>query len=240
MKKILLVSGCSWGDKDFQSLYHLDKDCSWPKWCDLLAEKLDMQLVNLCKMGAGNEYIFSSLIDYITTHDTSNIGLVLAAWSQCQRRDFAEKGKWNNHRIDKEGDILYWVEKSLRYMLSFKILCEKYNLNYKQFQMIQLYKDILEGLRAGEKEIIEGTYDKEYRHQVVENKVETYDKIIKILMDFEPQTDKNFIGWPFDDTIGGFSFNNFLEEHEKISDIDRHPNRKGQVKVMEMIYDRLG
>tara|TARA_B100000085_G_scaffold60423_1_gene53199 strand:- start:1005 stop:1745 length:741 start_codon:yes stop_codon:yes gene_type:complete len=240
MKKILLVSGCSWGDKNFQSLYHQDMDCSWPKWCDLLAEKLDMQLVNLCKMGAGNEYIYSSLFDYITTNDTKNIGLVLAAWSQCQRRDFAKDDKWTNYRIDTTGDVLYWIKKSLRYMKSFELLCENYNLNYKHFQMIQLYKDIMSGLRPGEWEILKGTYDKKHRHQVVENKEETYQKIIKILMNFEPLTDKNFIGWPIDEKIGGFSFNNFLEEWDKISDIDRHPNEKGQIKIMELLYDRLG
>ena len=194
MKKILLVSGCSWGDKDFESVFHRDMNCNWPKWCDLLAEKLDMQLVNLCKSGAGNEYIYSSLFDYITTHDTKNIGLVLAAWSQCQRRDFEKDNIWYNHRIDNPGDVLYWTKKSLRYMKSFELLCENYNLNYKHFQMVMLYKDVLEGLRPGDVEIMDGTFDMEYRHEIEENPPLAYERIIKILLNFESQMSKNFIG----------------------------------------------
>lgn len=240
MKKILLVSGCSWGDKDFQSFYHADMDCSWPKWCDLIAEKYDMEIVNLCKSGAGNEYIFSSLFDYITTHDTKNIGLVLAAWSQCQRRDFAKKGNWTNHRIDKEGDIFYWVEKSLRYMVNFKFLCEKYNLEYKQFQMIQLYKDILEGLRPSEFEILNGTYDKDYRIKIVDQPKKSLHKIFKIIFKYDDLLGKNFIGWPIAEEIGGFALNNRLKDDDKLSEIDRHPNAKGQNKLMEILYDWLG
>ena len=54
MRKILLVSGCSNTDKDFYSELHPDMDCSWPKWPELLAKKLDMDCVNLAKSGAGN------------------------------------------------------------------------------------------------------------------------------------------------------------------------------------------
>ena len=32
-------------------------DCDWPKWPERLAEKLGMECVNLCKCGAGQEYI---------------------------------------------------------------------------------------------------------------------------------------------------------------------------------------
>ena len=89
MKKILLVSGCSYTTHNFISVMHPDLDgLSWPKWPELLANKLDMECVNLAYSGAGNEFIYSSLFDYITTNDTSNIGLVIAAWSQNQRKDF--------------------------------------------------------------------------------------------------------------------------------------------------------
>ena len=243
MKKILLVSGCSWGDKEWLSNYHVDMNCSWPRWCDLLAEKLDMQLVNLCKSGAGNEYIYTSLFDYITTHDTKNIGLVLAAWSQCQRRDFTMNeyigDRWYNHRIDVVGDIYYWTKKSLRYFKSYELLCEKYNLNYKHFSMIQLYKDLVEGLRPSELDIKQGM-SPDVRKKYVKQPNKTNKKLIKILLDFESLLSNNYIGWPIDTKVGGYSFNDFLDEDDKISDVDRHPNEKGQIKIMELIYDRLG
>jgi hypothetical protein len=50
----------------------------------------------------------------------------------------------------------------------------------------------------------------------------------------------NFIGWPIEDGLGGFNINQFLNDELKISEIDRHPNKEGQKKIMEIIYERLG
>ena len=115
MRKILLVSGCSNTDKDFYSELHPDMDCSWPKWPELLAKKLDMDCVNLAKSGAGNEYIYRSLLNYITRNDTSNIGLVIPAWSQCNRKDYQEGnlGRYTNARVDPNGDVFSWARRSL-------------------------------------------------------------------------------------------------------------------------------
>jgi len=42
MKKILLVSGDSFSDKNFSTMIHPELDTSWPKWPELLADKLNM------------------------------------------------------------------------------------------------------------------------------------------------------------------------------------------------------
>ena len=83
MKKILLVSGCSFTTRNYQSHHHPEIDfTSYDKWPEMLAEKLNMQCVNLAKSGAGNEFISNTIIDYIETTDKSKIGLVIPAWSQ--------------------------------------------------------------------------------------------------------------------------------------------------------------
>ena len=92
MKKILLVSGCSNTEKDFYSDIHTELDCSWPKWPEILAKKLDMDCINLAKSGMGNEYIYTTLLRYITTNDRDKIGLVIPAWTQNQRKDYQQKG----------------------------------------------------------------------------------------------------------------------------------------------------
>ena len=38
--------------------------------------------------GAGQEYIYSKIIDELQTIDHSKIGLVIAAWSTAPRRDY--------------------------------------------------------------------------------------------------------------------------------------------------------
>src|SRR6056300_763518 len=100
MKKTLLVSGDSYTDQDWLSEFHPELDTSWPKWPEILAKKLNMNCVNLGKAGAGNEYIYSSLLDYISNPSISNdsIGLVIAGWSQIQRKDYQQgrAGRWTN------------------------------------------------------------------------------------------------------------------------------------------------
>ena len=104
MKK-LIVSGCSWGDEYFFSQFHPDMDCDWLKWPTLLANKLNMEVINLCKCGAGQEYIYSSISDYIQKTRKEDIGLVIAAWSTSPRRCYQIQNKWSNDRKDTRGDI---------------------------------------------------------------------------------------------------------------------------------------
>ena len=70
MKKILIVSGDSFSDKHFQTMIHPELDTSWPKWPEMLAEKLDMDCINLGRCGAGNDYIYETLVAVSYTHLT--------------------------------------------------------------------------------------------------------------------------------------------------------------------------
>ena len=241
MRKILLVSGCSYTQHNFISVMHPELDCSaWPKWPELLAEKLNMDCVNLAMSGAGNEYIYSRLLDYITQNDTSNIGLVMAAWTQHQRKDFTNKhAQWTNIRIDPHGDVFGWMHKSLRYYLSFKILCEHYKLPYAHFQMLHPFKDVLDGLKPGEIEIKNGLYDKDFRFEFDGDLKESKERLCRIIMDYDKLLDKNFLGWPMVSQLGGWYMNDSLKDY-KISELDRHPNSEGQKLIMEKLYDRLG
>ena len=162
MKKILLVAGCSYSNEKFNSVHHPDLDVSWPKWPQLLAEKLDMQLINLSESGAGQEYIYSNIIDRLQTIEHSKIGLVIAAWSTAPRRDYQteslylknkkwtydkndmiQKIKWTNDMYDSKGCMHYWIDRSLRYYYSLQMICENLKLPYRQFQMIDLFKGYL-------------------------------------------------------------------------------------------------
>jgi hypothetical protein len=59
-------------------------------------------------------------------------------------------------------------------------------------------------------------------------------------MKYDNLLGENFIGWPIAEEIGGFSLNNELNDDDKLSEVDRHPNARGQIKLMEKLYDRLG
>ena len=252
MKKTLLVSGDSYTDQDWLSEFHPELDTSWPKWPEILAKKLNMNCVNLGKAGAGNEYNYSSLLDYISNPLISkdSIGLVIAGWSQIQRKDYqqGQYGRWTNLRNDPHGDAFSLANKSLKFYLSFQYLCEKFNLNYYQVQMINFHSDLLGGLKYGHgmiydnpslnNKVIEYQYDKEKDEKRVLKCILSYDKKIN--------TDK-FIGWPIAWELGGFTLCSQAtpifdrnDKSVKVSDLDDHPNAKGQLKIAEYIHDRLG
>ena len=255
MKKILLVSGDSFSDKDFQTHIHPELDTSWPKWPELLAKKLDMECVNIAASGAGNDYIYEALLDTIQNIDKDRIGLVIAAWSQCQRRSWQESKKlvWNNSRVDVKGDVFYWVKRTMRYWYSFQVLCERYNLQYKQFQMISLFFGWLNGLFQNDHEVHKNRLNPDpnfvERHIYPGDKKKDLMTLSNMILDYEKHINtKNFIGWPTIGPLAGFhieekvfkKLNGDAIEGMTISKEDAHPTKLGQEKLTEFIYDRLG
>ena len=251
MKKILLVSGCSNTEKDFYSNVHPDLDCTWPKWPELLAKKLDMEPVNLAKSGMGNEYIYTTLLRYITTTDRDKIGLVIPAWTQNQRKDYQLKDSWFNARIDPNGDVLSWMRRTLDNYLSFQILCERYNLPYMQVQMLSPYIDWLNGLMPAEGD---PKYFIGFRHKYPGNKEKDNKRLIEMIANYDNLINqKKFLGWPLSHEYGGYSLQKKLigirskktgvfkpvNLDTMISNLDHHPNAKGHEKIAEFIYERL-
>ena len=247
MKKILLASGCSNTTEILISDYHPDLVTNWPKWPELLAKKLDMDYINLGHSGAGNEFIYRTLLNYISTNDISNIGLVVPAWSQCQRKDYqtSKFSNWTNERIDPHGDIFSWMRRSLDNMLSFQIMCERYNLPYIQVAMLDLYKDWLHGLRPTGFQIAAGKYPANYTHKYPgTNKEKDNETIVRIINEYEKVINhKKFLGWPLSPELGGFSLQKKLISMNLgtiISNLDNHPNKKGQEVIAEYIHDWMG
>ena len=261
MRKLLIVSGDSFTDRIFRSSAHPLLDCSWPKWPEILAEKLNMRAINLARAGQGNEYIYSTLQDFILrVKDKDKIGLVIAPWSECHRKDYQvgnlfvppwhHRGRWHEQRVDPNGDLHSWVRKSLRLYMSFEMMCERYNLPYLQWQMIPLYLSFIRGLPPTEQEIVfEGkTMDDTLTYPG--NKVKDLEDIIKMFLEYEDILNiEKFMGWPTVEKLGGWSMNRAVlgygpEDQTKlglvISEYDSHPNKKGQEKIAEYIYDRFG
>ena len=249
MKKILLVSGCSFTDPNMVSVPHPDLDTSWPKWPELVAKELDMDCVNLADSGAGNEKIYSSISDYLTqpyavrkgmTYHKPDIGLVVAAWSQGHRRDWSEKryvtkeekrDQWSNMLNDDKGDLYYWLLKSVRYQYAYQNLCKQLKLPYVQFQMISLWRAYVH-FKIDE-------LGKDRQHW------ETEMKECLAATGYNELMNTNFLGWP-GDVISNTYFNekswtlkDCLSAKHKISKQDRHPNKQGHEKLAEEFLKHL-
>ena len=244
MKKTLLVGGDSWCDV---SQYHELKNV-FPLWYDYIAEKLDMNVVSLGRGGAGNEFICSTLIDYMNTHGTDHIGMVMASWSECQRGDWETQDlelnraytyEWGSRRKVVDGQLYGFIKKSLRWFYIFQSICENRNIPYKQFQMIPLYYNYIWNYKTFPYNEIPNTIIKTANFMFEQPE---YDLINK----------DNFIGWPVVQELpGGYHIAkktvhpHSLDGHTKcdlryvMSENDSHPNEIGHKLVAEFIYENL-
>ena len=252
--KYLIVSGDSNADPDFDSISHPDWDFTYPKWPELLGEKLGMKVINVARSGQGNEYIYTTLRnEIIKIKDKSEIGLVIAAWTQSPRKDYkylkqdsesglTDKRKgWKALRINTHGNLPYWVEKSLGHYLDFQILCERYNLPYVQFQMIELFEHYLEGILPDQNAIFYGA-DPNIRDKYPGNQKQDRKIILESIIKYEDKLDTSkFIGWPPIEKLGGFRFKDKLDlwsnihSPNRVSEFDNHPNRPGHIAICDTI-----
>jgi len=204
MKKKLLIGGDSFSDQRCSS-YRKSNIITWPI---LLAEKMGMDLVCVAQSGAGNEQIYSSILDWICENGTDNIGMVIAGWSKAERLDYElthhskrsgpatvnntkctyDGSYWHNARVAPRGEIHGWIKKSIRNFYSLQLLCEFHNIPYKQFQMISLFTD----------------YISEYYHQDFKDKRIDCINALTQSNQYEWINKENFIGWPIYDENKGF------------------------------------
>ncbi len=104
---------------------------------------------------------------------------------------------------------------------------EQTKLPYLHFQMISLYRGHLWDLLK--KPSVPQEY-KKLKHLTLE-----------ILKNTKYKFNDKYLNWPTDEELGGHTVEfSVLKEEHKISELDRHPNAKGQVKIAEYVYDKLG
>lgn len=232
MRKKLIVSGCSFTTERFNSLFHPAMNCNWPKWPALLGDMLDMDVINLGQSGSGNEFIFSSLMDTLITTDKEEIGLVIAAWSQCLRRDWQVNNRWTNVIIADKGDLNYHINKSMRYFYMFQTYCLSRDIPYKQLQMIEFVR---KGVNTSSV-LKERLDDEEMAPSYI--KKSPYYKLID---------SSRFIGYPMKSEIGGFNIQDRLTDNRspeldsvfRLSEVDAHPSKIGHEMIAEFVYENL-
>ncbi len=260
--KYLIVSGDSNTDPYFDSISHPDMDFSYKKWPELLAEKLGMKVINVARSAQGNEFTYSTIRDEIVKiEDKSQIGLVIAAWSQAMRLDYRQipndyskhinlpttknyhLSPWRSVRINTHGNLPGWVQKSLGHYLDFQILCERYNLPYVQFQMIELFENYLDGPRPSQTEVHFGA-DPDVQSKYPGDAIKDKKIILKFILEYEKKLDTSkFMGWPPVKKLGGWRFKDQLDiwsdrnrnSPRRVSPFDNHPNKYGHIAICDKI-----
>ena len=254
--KTLIVSGCSytWGVFVDGSLSQ-QKNLAWP---ELLAKKLEMKCLNLGLCGAGNEYIYSSILDEIIKQ--KDIGLVIPMWSESQRLDYQDgQGRWQGMHLhfarqtgteliepwknkatdwlveEGYGDLEKLMERTIRYYYTFQKVMESSGFPYVQLQ--------------GTYHFPIGTYLAWNMAMKVPIGTNSLSKILFKSEYLDLIDDTRFIGWPIAKRLGGFSWDSYLDklDPERVKfRIDRdhgkkdsHPNEEGHELMADLLYREI-
>ena len=233
-RKKLIAIGCSYTKMSRKKSLAAIGNRHWPEY---LAEKLDMNCVNLGAAGQGNEYILSKLIDTVLSE--KNIGLVVLMWSEWIRQDFQDPANgwyfFHPHK-DKSRKERYPIDlKSRNSILQYN---DPYNLTMKSlryFLMSQmLLKDIPYLMIQGTNPL-QNMNEKTAFKLVIAAMVES-----KIFNEINPD---QFIGWPILKQIGGYTINDMLDKIDpernqlRFSVEDTHPNAEGHKIMAQEIYN---
>jgi hypothetical protein len=258
-RKKLIAIGCSFTEHYLSSITTPDFDYNFPRWPQHLADKLDMECVNLGQCGSGNKQILSKIINTVLTE--KNIGIVVVMWSQFQRLDFEYSStEWMQINLDLDIDQtkIDWdykqknfkelhnphsaIQDALRtFILAEKLLKDIPHLYIQGPDAVSFYST---------KKLLTDDNYRESKQKRVDTGTFLYPTfIIKLffLSSYFDYVEKNlsekFIGWPIMQELGGYSVTNILDKLDpertqlRISKEDIHPNAEGHKIIAQEIYN---
>ena len=239
-RKKLIAIGCSFTEHYLNNPMSPDFDHNFPRWPQHLADKLDMECVNLGRCGAGNQQISSKLIDTVLSE--KNIGLVVLMWSEWIRQDFQDPANgwysFHPHRDNSETEKYPIDSKSRNSILQYNNTYDVTMKSLRHFLIAQmLLKDIPYLMIQGTKVMLKTDKRVSPRFQTSPSATMINSKI------FDEIDEKKFIGWPILKQIGGYTVIDILDKVDperkqlRISDEDSHPNAEGHKIIAQEIYN---
>jgi hypothetical protein len=245
MKKKLLAGGCSYTNRPHRKTPDI---IFWPEF---VAEDLNLEGINIGRSGAGNDFIFNSIVRGITESD--DIELVVVLWTQIFRLDCWNFQK-NTMNIlvdgcrDAPNGLTNGIHQTFISDVS-KIFLEKLDDHYWLDQYIINYFLNITTLRnlcnkLGIKLIMAQAQEFEPYHRIYRDLLDT-EHFFKQFMNqlaWHSENSKNFIGWPILRELGGYALQqhgkDIYKSENRISDNDWHPNTKGHRIIADEIYNK--
>mgnify|MGYP003142034987 CR=1 FL=1 len=232
----------------------------FPVWPDLVAEKLNLEAINLSVPGIGNRAIYERAINEISRHNPKNIGLVVLMWSEWTRIDIRVPRYANYFRVrgrDRVNEILFKeslygklnklqtyeyikmiVELNLMYFYLMQNFLENLGIKYIMFSGLNPVKDDMHIEKIGVE------LDDSHEKYLLKNITESH--YLELI-----DTSK-FIGFPGHYKKGyGFSWDNCLAKLDPEKTLtrlgnqfknigkpfDMHPNEYGHKIGSDIIYE---
>jgi hypothetical protein len=244
-RKKLIAIGCSFTEHYLSSITTPDFDYNFPRWPQHLADKLDMECVNLGQCGSGNKYILSKIVDTVLTE--KNIGLVVVMWSQFQRLDFEYSStRWRHININTDQIKIDWDYKQK----NFKELHNPHSATQDALRTFilaeKLLKDIPHLYIQGPDAV---SFYSTKKLLTDDNYRDSKQNMAKLFFSssyfdyVEKNLSEKFIGWPIMQELGGYSVTNILDKLDpertqlRISKEDIHPNAEGHKIIAQEIYN---
>jgi hypothetical protein len=123
----------------------------WPTWADILGCEFDYY-ENWGKPGAGNQYIYQSLIECHLKNNITSDDTVIIMWTSIDRDDRYLQGKWEthgsiftiNHPLYTENyskkyyDSRGYFLRDLGFISGAKLILDNLNINYEFLSMVPI------------------------------------------------------------------------------------------------------
>lgn len=250
--------------KDYELKYKHVKP--YPKWPEILGNKLNLPSKNFGKQGIGNQQIkdifFDSLVDFPKPKVAC---FLLSDWQRVKILDFPAnstrfklfKGCAVKKDICKECQILGYLKCGLSHYFEDNLLKTKLvNIDELVYQLLlnnlrSIYQ-IQEFCRFNKIEyiIVQGLYPLDFV-ACLDDYVDNIKIVKKLLIEsyiqenYLQKIDKsNIYGYPFLTELGGtFVYDSFKDEdmigqtHNEYNKIDSHPSKLGQEKIANIFYE---
>ena len=152
----------------------------WKTWPDFLAESLNLECNNFAVPGAGNEYIFHSIVEANETYKFNQNDLIIVCWTNFAREDRYIKDKWvhssniYNYTVFDRKWVNQWFDlkgafkKTCSYIASITNLLENTKSNF-------LYTSIMPMDFINDKDPI-------YQNLCIKKELLIYDKYFKLML----------------------------------------------------------
>lgn len=241
MKKTLYAFGDSNTDPNFVSKTEKNYDCSFPKWPELVAAKLDMNCQNLGHHGKCNYYIIHKFLDTISTKD--DIGAVMFLFTSPLRHPMAIETIKPKLRFPKPGkqvsckdriNVLVHeffetyleecIDESIKNFSEqikyVEFLCLKLNIPYVMAQGFTFAASADAFTGENKENLCRASWIKHFTETEIE--------------------EEKCIGWPWDEKLGGYTLADKFAKKGRftISARDPHPNAQGHELIAQEFYDR--
>ena len=239
MKKILVTAGDSWTGG-----HQMPVGLNGKVWPNMLAKKLGWDFLNVGRGGAGNEYIYNSMVDALSRKN-NKVDLAICLWSNADRWDFEGETSFQVNPDNQHQFGVYTKEETRKRRLEVMDIIFKHNLasgKYNILKTLRWQNAFQNYCQCNNIPFIQGTAF--YPSQQLDK---VHGNIVQIYLEhslFDSILEKHFWGWPMYEELGGKTMSTMLNKIDpgetklRISTIDKHPNDKGHKLMAEALYDK--